>query len=150
MCHKLTSLVLALFMSMSLSVTAQKGCKVIHFREWWSYRIPSIGMSMQYVVPKQFGFQRGICYHYLPAVCNNRWQVGSKQKHIIWRKENLHTDYVEQNTYNLCNNEIIPTVFRFFFLLFQKIRKATEEKNRENRGKKHFFHRVCAYTGQSL
>ena len=57
---------------------------------------------------------------------------------------------VEQNTYNLCNNEIIATVFRFFPLLFQKIRKATEEKNRENRGGKNIFSIECVLTQDNL
>ena len=164
MCH--TSLVLALFMSMSLSVSAQKGCKVIHFREWWSYRneyhvrgpqIVWISTYFMYNIPKYLPANIYVtyCRTIMGISCMHNFKqqvVGTRQQeHIIWRKENLHTDYVEQNIpYNLCN-KIITTVFRFFFLLFQKIRKGTGEQKIEKIEEKTFFPQsVCLHRTISL
>ena len=60
---------------------------------------------------------------------------------------------VEQNTYNLCNNEIIATVFRFVSPTFSENKKSNRRRKKIEKieGKNIFFlHRVCAYTGQSL
>ena len=127
-------------------------------------------MSIMYVVPKQFGFQRTLCIIY-PNICqliqyvtycrtimgisclhNFKQQVvGTRQQeHIIWRKENLHTDYVEQNIpYNLCN-KIMTIVFRFFSSTFSENKKRNRRtKNRENRGK-NIFSIECVLTQDNL
>ena len=125
--------------------TYVRGPQIVWISTYFMYNIPKYLPDNIYVT---------YCRTIMGISCMHNFKqqvVGTRQQeHIIWRKENLHTDYVEQNIpYNLCN-KIITTVFRFFFSTFSENKKRNRRtKNRENRGK-NIFSIECVLTQDNL
>ena len=163
MCH--TSLVLALFMSMSLSVSAQKGCKVIHFREWWSYRneyyvrgpqIVWISTYFMYNIPKYL--PANIYVTYCRTIMGISCMHNFKQQVVGTRVVGAYYLAERKFAYRLCrakhtiqplqqnNNNCIS----IFFSTFSENKKRNRRtKNRENRGK-NIFSIECVLTQDNL